>query len=687
MSAQGKTGIMSKDRTRSGNRAPTAPAAAAQATATTTASDAPADKGDCGCGCNGKRAARPQAAAAGSQTTSRAAVARRAPVAMSTGRAASVARRKALSSRGKSGVGKNGLSAAQTARASNPNLSGRELAQALRAQRSRTGSTGKKSTECSGQRRQRKPAGETGPAEDASWKVGASETGEGQVVTGTMVGRSRSVTGDEPSTCRAVTGTEYLGADIFREFCQAEPQGRPRKVNVSPTGHGNAMTGTRVGRSVSVTGDEPGTCKRVTGTEYVGADQSQAFCGTSFEAGPSKITGAETRKGKTVTGNNVGRSTRVTGDEPGAQRELTGTQYMQLGDNTAPPKVGQSSTLRSGMVSGTMVGRSQHVTGDEPGSCKNITGDDYVGREQYGDFCEAIPAPTDVKSSVSTTMTGEKVTGTMTGRSGKVTGDEPGTCKAITGTPYASSEQYEAYCPPEQASGAAARMQASKRMAGAVMTGQQPAIGGTMTGDSKGACETVSGTPYVGADQVAQACPARPAEPHSPDFPQPMTGAPWQQFSVESPGHASQSETVHGEITGSTYEKGHITGPFGMASGKITGTEEARFGVAGANRQAPQPVQAGEEERVRSRITGEGMDAGLRITGDDWDRGSNVTGTEGTSATVRNPTRAGGSMSAMAALRVNRRNEDLPEPVSPVTGSSGSTEKGALVTYSGGARG
>jgi hypothetical protein len=616
---------------------------------------------------------------------------RRAAVATSTGRAASVARRRALSSRGKSGINKNGMSAAQTARATNPNLSGRELAQALRKDRSRNGSSCRKVSECSGQRRQRNKtsAPDQGAAEDASWKVGASETTRGQVVTGTMVGRSRSVTGDEPSTCRAVTGTEYLGADIFRDFCQAEPKGGPRKVGVSPTGGGNVMTGTKVGRSVSVTGDEPGTCKMVTGTEYIGSDQSQAFCGTATVAGPSKITRAETRKGKSVTGSNVGRSSKVTGDEPGAQRELTGTQYMQAGNGTAPAKVGVSATLRTGTVTGTMVGRSQRVTGDEPGSCKNITGDDYVGKEQYGDFCAATPSPTDVKSGASRTMIGKIVTGTMTGRSTSVTGDEPGTCKSITGTPYAGMENYQAYCPPEQASSAAARMQHSMRSAGAPMTGQQPSVGGTMTGDAKGACETVSGTPYVGADQMAQACPARPAEPGSPDFPQVGGAAPWGQFSVASPSHASQTGTAHSAITGSAYEQGQITGPFGMAAGKVTGTEEARFGAAGNGRQqqVPERAPAGPEERVRSRITGEGMDAGTKITGDDWDRGDNVTGTEGVSAVVRNPTRGGGPMSVMAPLRVSRRNEDLPEPQTRVTGSSGSTERGSLITYSGGARG
>ena len=50
------------------------------------------------------------------------------------------------------------------------------------------------------------------------------------------------------------------------------------------------------------------------------------------------------------------------------------------------------------------------------------------------------------------------------------------------------------------------------------MTGQQPGVGGKMTGADKGACETVSGTPYVGADQLVDACPATPARPRAADF-------------------------------------------------------------------------------------------------------------------------------------------------------------------------
>jgi hypothetical protein len=498
------------------------------------------------------------------------------------------------------------------------------------------------------------------------------------------------VTGDEPSTCRDITGTEYLGADIFRDFCQAEPTKGPAKVAKSATSHGNVVTGNEVGRSSKVTGDEPGTCKTVTGTEYVGASQSQTFCGTETKAGPAKVSGVETAKGKTVTGSNVGRSTKVTGDEPGMGRSLTGTQYTKPSDiGAAPAKVGSSHTLRGGSVSGTMVGRSEKVTGDEPGSCRNITGDDYVSQEQYHGFCSSTPAPKDRKVGVSQTLKGESVTGTQTGRSGRVTGDEPGTCKTVTGTPYAGAEQYRSYCQPEETIVAEARATRPASRGGSVMTGQQPGVGGKMTGAEKGACEPLTGTQYVGADQMAAACPATAAEPSSPDFPQALDTKPWTQFSVVAPSHASQSEAEHTAVTGGRYEQGQITGPFGMASGKVTGTDEARFGrgdVAAVAEPAPMPETAETVDgRVKSRITGEGMDAGVKITGDDWDRGDRVTGTEGMTAAGRNPTRRG-PMGAMAAAEP-KRNVEVPQPVSKVTGSSGNTGEGSLITYSGGARG
>ncbi|MFP3874158.1 MAG: CsoS2 family carboxysome shell protein [Thiohalophilus sp.] len=637
MSTRGKAALKDSDRTRSEPAQSTAP----QAAPATSAESGVKARGDCGCGGQGDKARAESSSHAGTQatqTTSKPTVKARARVKTpnintNSSRATSLARRQAMSQRGKAGLNGNGMSEAQTARAANPKLTGRELARKVRADRCRNGNTGKKKSEPVGRMRPNKTAAsETGAASDAPWKVGQSQTGHGQTLTGSIVGRSSRVTGNEP-----------------------------------------------------------GTCKNVTGVEYIGADQTEAFCSTARGDVPSKITSSQTRQGQPVSGNNVGRSSRVTGDERGAGRELSGSQYMQKGNGQSPMKVGTSQTLRGGSLTGTRVGRSERVTGDEPGTCKLVTGDDYVGQEQYQGFCGKAPKFEDQKVGFTQTFHGRSVSGTLTGRSTRMTGDEPGTCKSVTGTPYAGLEQYSNYCKPEEATLATARYRQQRSTPGSVMTGIQPGLNGHLTGADKGACEPLSGTPYVGADQFAEACPSVPAEPGSPDFPQQLGETPWGRFSVQSPVHASQGDE-HFDITGNRYEQGKITGPFGMAGGKVTGTEEARFGKGHQAEQAPAPMPETAQQvqgRVKSRISGEGIQAGLKITGDDWDRGDRVTGTEGMTATKRNPTRQGGGRAtgAMQMKLEMKRNEDIPEPISPVTGGSGNTEKGSLITYSGGARG
>jgi hypothetical protein len=626
-----------------------------------------------------------------------------------------LARRAALSSRGKSAA-VGAQSTASLARQANPKLTARELAQKVRAQRSANGGAGERKSPPVGRIHPNKRKAQQGTSQGASdqpWKVAVSETGLGQFVTGTKVGRSWRTTGDEPSTCRNVTGTEYMGADIFREFCQTDPAGHVPKVHESPTSHGQRVTGNEVGRSPKVTGDEPGTCKNVTGTEYLSPTQYEAFCDVRPAPGPMKLGTAKTYGGESVSGNMVGRSAKVTGDELGAEIKPTGTQYTapsDIGTDIAPPKVSQSTTLSGGSVTGTRVSRSAKVTGDEPGSCRVVTGDQYVDLSQY-QACNVEARPEPAKVGRSATNKGKFVSGTQTGRSTRVTGDEPGTCKAITGTPYAGLEQAADYCEPPQQQEIQQRTRPLAMTPGPAMTGIQPGIssakaggrsfGGGMTGAGKGACEPLTGTPYVGKDQWAEACGGNGAQPDAPDFPQSIDGGgvPWQGFSVASPAQeAAAAKARQGSVTGTSYESNqHITGPFGMATGKITGTEQARFDFKRPrpDLSTPEPMGhpegAGESAAAEApaarapRITGEGQSAGLKITGDDWDRGERVTGTEGTSAKRRNPTRPG-PMSAMPPTE-RKRNEDAGVPTSRVTGAAGSTDRGALITYSGGARG
>ncbi|MGB5835129.1 MAG: CsoS2 family carboxysome shell protein, partial [Thiohalocapsa sp.] len=506
---------------------------------------------------------------------------------------------------------------------------------------------------------------------------------------------------------------EYMGADIFREFCQTEPAPSAPKVRVSPTSHGNRITGNEVGRSNKVTGDEPGTCKQVTGTEYLSPNQYGAFCEPSPRGGsvvrplpaPAKIGLAQTDGGKPVSGNLVGRAAAVTGDEHGADVRPTGTQYTapsDIGQEIVPPKVGRSTTLAGGTVTGDRVGRSERVTGDEPGSCRMVTGDQYIDRSQY-DACGINPQPEPPGTGLSTTNKGLRVSGTQTGRSQRVTGDEPGTCKAITGTPYAGLEQAADYCEPPRQREIQARTRQLAATPGPKLSGIQPGIdpksGGRITGAAKGACEPLTGTPYVGADQFAAACGGgNGAEPGQADFPQLLeNAAPWQGFSVTSPARqSSDSGNARSDaVTGTVYESSrHITGPFGMGSGKITGTEQFRFDhrrpmpelmKMAANAPATEQGDDADATVQVSRVTGEGQSAGQKVTGDDWERGDHVTGTEGASARRRNPTRPG-PMGAMPPMDL-KRNEETPKPITLVTGAGGSTERGSLVTYSGGARG
>jgi hypothetical protein len=638
-----------------------------------------------------------------------------------------LARRAAMSSRGK-GAAAGAQSTASLARQANPKLTARELAQKVRDQRSTNGGAGERKSAPTGRvhpNKRKALQGASQGATDQPWKVAVSETAMGQLVTGTKVGRSARTTGDEPSTCRTVTGTEYMGADIFREFCQSEPAAGVAKVRVSATGHGQQITGEEVGRSAKVTGDEPGTCKNVTGTEYLSPGQYERFCNTKPEPRPRKTGMAQTFGGKPVSGNMVGRSAKVTGDELGAEIKPTGTQYTapsDIGTEIAPPKVGQSRTLSGGSVSGTRVGRSAKVTGDESGSCRIITGDEYVDLAQY-QACNVEARPEPPKVGRSATNKGQLVSGTQTGRSARVTGDEPGTCKAITGTPYAGLEQAADYCKPKQQEAIRQRTRPLAMTPGPAMTGIQPGIsspkaggrsfGGGVTGAGKGACEPLTGTPYVGKDQYAEACGGNGAQPGDGDFPRAIDGgdapanAAWQSFSVSSPAQqAFAAKQRSSAVTGTVYESDrNITGPFGMASGKVTGTEQARFdfgqpraeltrmepprmepmGQADGDAEAAGEVVPADTASARSRITGEGQSSGLKITGDDWDRGERITGTEGTSARRRNPTRPG-PMSAMPSME-RKRNDDGPVPTSRVTGAAGSTDRGALVTYSGGARG
>lgn len=674
---------------------------------------------------------------------------------MSEARALCMARRQGMSATGKTALGKRAGSASMRGgNGSSAGGNGRDVAKRRRAEMCSMGSdrTGK----C-------RPTGRVRPASsDAPQKVETASTLSGQTVTGSNVERSTRVTGNEYGACRPVTGTEYIGSDQYDKFCGTRPQpaaakvgadfsrkdqpitgtlvGRsssvtgdepgsnrsitgtsyyrerklegsaPQKVEVTHTGHGLSVSGTTVGRSVKVTGDEFGQCKAVSGTEYISNEQYASFCGGNPIDNPRKVSVMKTLDGRPVTGTNVNRSAQVTGDEAGSCTKLTGSQYYAVSDfhdlceRRSPKKVNQMTTLSERDLTGSQLGGSDKVTGDDHGSCKPVTGTEYLGREHFKSVCSTTPAPRPEKGGISRTWLGHNVSGTQVERSVLVTGDEYGACKPVTGTPYVGAGQYQDFCDTDQVSQGMARVFDERSTPGHSITGTQPGIRGKLTGDARGSCLPLSGTPYVGSDQYSEVCAPSPATALNrsahPRTLAPSTGVasritgnhvaeaakpevPTRDFSVMSPARDAwlRRDT---RVTGTAYAgDGRVTGPIVKAPGMVSGTSEFRYTDDAV---VQTPVVAPEEER--SRVTGEGLDT-TRITGDDWERGSRVTGTEGTSATRRNPTqRGGGQAGHIQAGASNFRKVDKPDvPASRITGSSGNASSGPAITLSGGARG
>ncbi len=575
-------------------------------------------------------------------------------------------------------------------------------------------------------------------------KVGVSTTLREQRVTGTEVGRSTAVTGDEAGACRPVTGTEYLSSERFQSFCGTRPDAGPEKVGRGTTEMGQLFTGTLVDRQVKVTGgeqgadrpltgtrysapsadtapekverttttggktvtgtgvgarknmtgDEAGACRPVTGTQYLSAEQFTQICQTSPVAQPRKVSVMSSRDGQSVTGTDVGRSVHVTGNEAGSARAVTGNQYFNAKDfggaaTAAPAKVNAMQTLGGRSVTGSEVAPSPKLSGDESFGCKPVTGMDYIGAQQLGAVCEApeVIAPV-AKVVVDQTWNGQTVTGSYPGRAARVTGNEAGACAPISGNSYTGQGQYQAFCPAPALQQQRNLQRDSATVSLRAITGDRPGAGGSvMTGDERGACGPVTGTPYVGTDTLPAQCAtsgrfvprARPVEQPARD-PAPLA------FSIVTPGHASLGRERGNDVTGNAMGTERITGSINKAEGLITGTPEFRKQDV-QRYQSQQQEQQDVVQRAAQRLSGEGSQQGVRISGDVWLEKSRVTGTEGASSLARNPS-VRGQPRGVGSNAATFREVERPEiPSSRVTGSSGNTERGATVTVSGGARG
>ncbi len=429
----------------------------------------------------------------------------------------------------------------------------------------------------------------------------------GQEVSGIQVERSSKVTGQEPGTCRNVTGTEYIGIEQYQAWCESKPQPRPPKVGLSQTtGQQQSISGTEVDPQPRVTGNQTGVCLGITGTQYLSAETASLCQDKPPAQGPRKVSVMSSRGQQTVTGVVLNGGSSVTGSEAGAQRPITGTQYaraVQSAPITMPASEARQPAPEQRQAQRQSASwRAQSLTGDRPG----------IG-------------------------------------GGSVTGDERGACEAVTGTPFIGPDNQHAAC-------------------------------------------TIDSAWLTRHPELAVETP--PAAPKGFSIARPQRGQPAGRTS------APQSEPPRKHVTGvACGNSDRITGPGFKAQGVVTGTPEFRHGGQSlVSRRSPgsfvsmaSPVLAASPPAAQppasERLSGEGRQQGSRLTGDSWSSSRHISGTDGVSAQSRNPTQRGQARGMGMDARSVREQPRAEVPPSPVTGSSGNTGRGAMVTISGGARG
>jgi hypothetical protein len=513
-----------------------------------------------------------------------------------------------------------------------------------------------------------------------------------KIVTGTMVERGGKVTGNEPGARRNITGTEHIGGEPFNFSSRSRPAPAsapaPAKVAVSHTGGGRPVTGTMVGRSGRQTGDEAGSCRPVTGTEYLSTEHFREICKTTPPETPRKVSVMSTRGDQTLSGTSVDRSGRVTGNEVGSCRSITGSQYYTTADfaglceTPTPRKVGRMETVGGRTVTGSEVAPSPKLSGDETFGYKPVTGTDYIGTRQLATLGGNEGVAPVTKVVVDQSLGGQTVSGSYPGRAGNVTGNEAGACSLVSGDQYSGASQFQQFCPAPNVAQQRSLVRDSASIPATAVTGDRPGAGGSpVTGDERGSCGAVTGTPYLGIDNMPTDCTAAGRFGLRGQAPLPVAEAPTRGFSIKTPASEGR-ERRDAAVTGSALDNARITGPVNKGAGLITGTPDFRH-VDNGSRQAKDDAALAAAQRV----SGEGNQQGRRISGDAWYADSRVSGTEGTSSLSRNPSQRG-QPRGVGSSAATFRNIERPEiPDSVVTGSAGSARRGAAITVSGGARG
>lgn len=340
-------------------------------------------------------------------------------------------------------------------------------------------------------------------------KVETGTTLSGSEITGTQVERTASVTGNEQGTCRTVTGTEYIGNEQFNTFCETKPERPAPKVGVSVTASGSAVSGTEIGRSPKVSGDEHGSCQTVTGSEYLGSERFTDFCENKGlnKPAPKVVSGRSQNHGVTITGSDEARQNPTTGSEAGAHRTITGSQYTETTSRNLSSYSSQRSNMPGRMERPESSGDSG-VTGSEYSAYDAVTGSDYSFSSPSFSYSRANSEPAEVpqKVGVDTSCSGQRITGNLVDRSAKVTGNEQGSDKHLTGSQYGRNSCTRP-----------SKIPSTHAFAGGRLTGNRAEHDPKINGDGLSGCQPVTGTELQGMEPAPDHCTTTQAPIAKPD--------------------------------------------------------------------------------------------------------------------------------------------------------------------------
>ncbi|MGQ0744847.1 MAG: CsoS2 family carboxysome shell protein [Acidimicrobiales bacterium] len=527
---------------------------------------------------------------------------------------------------------------------------------------------------------------------------------------------------DSPGSCRELARARRSETSRFGSANVSRPQreGRVRhalKVTVSPTRGGQRVTGLRIGPGLRVTGDEPGASLGVTGSQYVAADGA-----APASIGGSKVGLVRTPLGLVVSGTTVRGTVAITGDGAGEHLTITGEADQRCDDDLTPRSGGsyrsaqfprradpqgatalgtrlrpQPATAASGgdlpwhpletsdaglAVTGTGVGRSGRVTGNEAGSCRPISGDQYQGLASNSSECAGTGGGTAPAAHLNRPRldpaTGSKVTVAQTWSGQRVTGPSVEHQPNVTGDEPGVCGSVSGTAY-QGPSTAFGWCEPDQSEAAAGRLDSRPA-GVAVTGDVPMHAQAVTGTHRGHRHNVTGTSyysDLRVAEPAADDW------AGGRAFPVAlarrlAGGEETATPDTDNPTPPASGVPGRITGSFASGEGKVTGNNEFLFRTRLSSDAKP------------LEVTGEGRTEGRTVTGSAWTAHSRVTGTVGYIAAGRNPTEGGGRPHGWAGAGKFR---DLATPGGPrqtqnVTGLSGwSAKAAARVTLSGGAQG